>query len=411
MTSMQNIKHDQLRTLANIIKIVDSHATDSEISSFCSHIFQALNDYSTDLKNCELSAEISMLSLSSSLQFIPPDLAFKNLIHAAESGYAPAQYEMAWYAMHHRIPIEIFDCQIDKITHAELEFKNDALMQDCERWLIQAAESGHLMAQFDLANKLLMSKDSEERNHGLRWLSKSARSSESSPEAKLEYAKRLEAREYGDTLNAQLIFQLYLDAANEDSSEAMLRMGKFYEEGNEFVAQDAAQALQWYALAAQNFEDIGHLKAGLLLLEIDKSSSNHRSDAINHLEMAAKAGLVDAMYPLGHELIQRAKNLNLKNFKDQYVCLERDIFSCGLNWLYIAADHNLLDAITELAQLYESGEINDGMPYWDEITPIEYLETGLVYYQKANEIQPSQYFQVAINRIQKELNDLCENNT
>lgn len=40
---MQNIKHDQLRTLANIINILDSHATDSEISSFCSHIFQVLN--------------------------------------------------------------------------------------------------------------------------------------------------------------------------------------------------------------------------------------------------------------------------------------------------------------------------------------------------------------------------------
>lgn len=214
-----------------------------------------------------------------------------------------------------------------------------------------------------------------------------------------------------------MTFELEQAALGGDE-DAMLRMGKLYEDGNEDIKQNYEEAIRWYELSVESCMKCyylgqervlseAHLRAGLLMLELDKTDGKYWHKAIGHLKEAGNAGVVEAMYIVGTELVKYSVNQGVANYQESCYDDLRRTFADGIDWLNRAANNNLIDALVDLADMYANGEINDGRnPEWGEADEYEDLEEAIKLYEKAYAIESNDNYQEAINRIEEKLEAL-----
>jgi TPR repeat protein len=417
-------KNRELNSIAELLKKID--LTTSSPQELTKKLMEALESILNQSNATELLSDLAITSLNLSWggDYLNHAKCFEYLYKSAENGYAPAQYEIACQAEYKRLfpPHNDYEDEqwISEWFSGENEqHRNFFLKSEYDHWLRLAAENKFSQAQYQLSTDLFNSDDPASNSEALEWLEKAAYNHIPLPSAQFEYAKRIENGEYQYDRNSNIL-NLYEKAALGGDADAMLRMGKFYEEGNEGVAQDNEEAVRWYELSIENYakeyyldEEIhlgeAHLRVGKLMLALDKEGGNCSDKAISHLEEAGNAGVVDAMYIVGTELVKYAVKKGGSYFKESYDDNLMSTFSEGINWLRNAAENNSIDAIDKLAYLYDSGEINFGRnTEWGEDDEPEDLEVALKLYEKAHAIEPNDYYPKAISRIQYKLKALSD---
>jgi len=411
-------KNRELNSIAELLKTIDLKSDAGQLSF---KLFEAIESWSKFEGRTEILSDLAIANLNLGGRYLNHAKCFEYLYKSAENGYAPAQYEISCQADSKRLfPPPRYDYEDERWLREWFSDKNEQernyfLKSEYDHWLRLAAENRFAQAQYQLSTDLFNSDDPANNNEALLWLEKAAYNHIPLHSAQFEFAKRIENGEYQYKLNQKDIFHLYEKAALNGDADAMLRMGKFYEQGNEHIAKDYEEAIRWYELSIENYakeyyldEEIhlgeAHLGAGKLMLELDKDGGKCWDKIIRHLENAGNAGSVEAKYIVGKELVKEAVKRGVKyNQEAQYDHL-RETFANGIGWLQSASEKDSIDAIVELAYMYDSGEVNDGRnPEWDEVDEYEDLEQALKLYEKAHKIEPNDNFLQAINRIQDEL--------
>lgn len=413
-------KNRELNSIAELLKKIDSTTSGQNIEGLTKNLIEAIESSLKLINANEILADLAITNLSLFGNYLNHAKCFVYLYKSAENGYAPAQYEIACQADSKKLfpPHQNFEDErlvYDWFSDENEQERNAFQKSEYDHWLRLAAENNYADAQYQLSTDLFNSDNTANTNEALLWLAKAAYNRTPLPPAQFEYAKRIENGEYQYKPNQEDIFHLYEKAALGGDADAMLRMGKFYEEGNEGVAQDNEEAVRWYELSIENYakeyyldEEIhlgeAHLRAGKLMLELDKKSDKYWHKAISHLKEAGEAGIVEAMYIVGTELVNEAVNRGVANYQESYYDSLRRTFDDGINWLNRAAENNSIDALIHLADLYASGEINDGRnPEWGKADEYGDLQDALYLYEKAHAIEPNDKYLKAISRIQDEL--------
>jgi len=149
--------------------------------------------------------------------------------------------------------------------------------------------------------------------------------------------------------------------------------------------------------------EVDHLNEGLMLLELCETGDSFWHEAIQHFEGAAKEGDIEAMFILGKELVEYAQNAGAKN-DENFFDDNRKKFRDGVLWLETAANNNDIEAIIELAYMFENREIDDGNPPdLERMDYSEQIETALNLYEKAYALDRNDNYLEAINRIEGKL--------
>ena len=128
----------------------------------------------------------------------------------------------------------------------------------------------------------------------------------------------------------------------------------------------------------------------------------------------------EAMYQRGNEFVQRAMSRGVKS-KDRHDEDIRGIFNRGIRWLEMAAEKNCADAALELADLYATGDIDNGNPPdWGSTGKDEEcqnLEHAVKLYEQAYALNPKwtdlpqiiSGLQGRMDRLLEEMDALSEN--
>lgn len=417
-------KNRELNSIAELLKKIDLTTSGQNIEGLTKNLIEAIESSLKLINANEILADLAIANLPLNKYYLNHAKCFVYLYKSAENGYAPAQYEIACQADSKKLfpPHQNFEDErwVDDWFSDKNEQERNAFQKsEYDHWLRLAAENNYADAQYQLSTDLFNSDNTANTNEALLWLAKAAYNRTPLPPAQFEYAKRIENGEYQYKPNQEDIFHLYEKAALGGDADAMLRMGKFYEEGNEGVAQDNEEAVRWYELSIENYakeyyldEEIhlgeAHLRAGKLMLELDKKSDKYWHKAINHLKEAGEAGIVEAMYIVGTELVKSAVRGGVAYAEASYDDHLRRTFSEGASWLSRASEHNSIDALDELANLYDSGDIGFGL--YPDCGDGEYenLLVALRLYEKAHDIEPNDYYPKAISRIQDKLQALSD---
>lgn len=402
-------KNRELNSIAELLKKIDLTTSEQNIEGLTKNLIEAIESSLKLINANEILADLAIANLPLNKYYLNHAKYFEYLYKSAENGYAPAQYEIACQADDKRLlpPHYVYEDErwiSEWFSDENKQQRNFFLKSEYDHWLRLAAENNYSYAQHQLSADLFNSDNTANTREALVWLEKAAYNRTPLPPAQFEYAKRIENGEYQYKPNQEDIFHLYEKAALGGDADAMLRMGKFYEEGNEGVAQDNEEAIRWYELSAENYIDEAHLRAGLLMLQLNKSGGKCWDKAISHLREAGNAGIVEAMYIVGTELVNKAVNRGVANYQEPHDDDLRRTFADGIDWLNRAAENNSIDALIHLADLYARGEINDGRnPEWGKADEYGDLQEALYLYEKAHAIEPNDYYLKAISRIQDEL--------
>ncbi len=131
--------------------------------------------------------------------------------------------------------------------------------------------------------------------------------------------------------------------------------------------------------------------------------------AIRDLEPIAREGVVEAMYCLGSKLVQSAQNAGVQYDGDADDS-NRNTFERGLKWLGDAAKADHVDAILELAWLYQTNDIDYRYPLgWRNQTPRhEQLESALDLFMRADKLAPELGLNEVVDEVASELESLEE---
>ncbi len=134
-------------------------------------------------------------------------------------------------------------------------------------------------------------------------------------------------------------FALMAGEAEKGNANAMLALGRFYEQGVG-AARNYTKAMEWYEKAAKAGQPEGHYNVGVCY-EIGMGASSDMSKAIQNYQKAADLGLALAMYKLSSIYI--SGNGAAKDA------------ARGIGWLEKAAGAGMAVAANELGFVYLSG--------------------------------------------------------
>jgi len=199
------MNHAEIDMVISVLRLVDERHHKSGLTKLSASLLNHIHEWVLTHGSKELLAEIAIKSLRNHPQFISPEQCFEYLYSAAEDGYAPAQYEIAWGAKSRKLPPPNY---YQNETECNTFWKSEY-----EKWVRLAADNADLDAQYLLAKDLIGSDNAETRREGLNWLRRSACNIESDPEAKFDYAKHMEQGDYSDQPDQRTIFEFYKDAA------------------------------------------------------------------------------------------------------------------------------------------------------------------------------------------------------
>lgn len=380
------------------------HALIANIESFL--VTESKNDAWAMMALAELAMQDK-----ENFEFIPSERGIPYLYKAAEAGYANAQLELASLGFHKKIPPRQYWGMELGSYNPDKKRWDDFNQKQSDFWLKEAAENGSADAQYWISDGVhhsdgtkdgpIHSDDPEIFAEGVKWLKKAARNKSPHCNAQYDLAQLMELKRIDPGLPEEQ-WALYEAAAKADIPEAMLAAGRYIENGIG-VERDVNAAVKWYLKAAEWWKDKeylkyerekpyseGYLRAGLL------------TENTRYLEKAAKAGHVEAM------LILAPKMLSAGLFSDSF-----HSFQAGLDYFESAAAQGNLEAVLEIADIYENGWHGRFPDESEDIDSLftrdgcerERLEIAITYYEQAQKLG-WEYAQENIARIQTRLNKL-----
>ncbi len=328
-------------------------------------LIAGLESFLTTQKVIKGTASSALAELSIGTGFIPPERGLRYLLAAAEDGYLVAQLELARLAdKGELLPLEYWEWKRDG-RYVSNERWDSFNRDESDRWWKAAAENGSAAAQYQMSCGLIDSDDPEKFTEGVRWLEKAAYQQSPSVGAQFDLAYMMDLGNIVPN-SPEERWHLYSRAAQGGVEEAMLAAGHYLENGIG-VEQDDKGAIKWYLRAAERGLDEGYLLAGLL------------SGSDEHLEKAANAGHVAAMALLARRKLNGG--LNPYGFES---------FRAGLGYFQDAAARDNLEAVLELADIYESGwQGHSQGEWWMQLgleNEIDRVEQALAYYEQAVEL-------------------------
>ena len=148
----------------------------------------------------------------------------------------------------------------------------------------------------------------------------------------------LEAYEAGDYTRAHA---LWLPRAEAGDAEAMFRVGRLYDRGEE-VTRDLTEARRWYELSADANHPIGSFNYAYMLQTGNGGPKNIR-DSVDYYMKSTELGVLDAAFNLG-QLFR--KGVDVQHDKE-----------LSLHWYSIAARKCDTGALVQVGSAYLDGEI------------------------------------------------------
>ena len=137
----------------------------------------------------------------------------------------------------------------------------------------------------------------------------------------------------------EMAFALVAAEAEKGNAEAMLTLGRFYEQGVG-IARNYTKALEWYEKAAKAGLPAGYYNAGVCC-EIGMGVAADAANALQNYQKAADLGMALAMYKLSSIFISGTGAA-----KDA---------AKGIVWLEKAADAGVAAAANDLGAIYLAG--------------------------------------------------------
>ena len=137
----------------------------------------------------------------------------------------------------------------------------------------------------------------------------------------------------------EMAFALLAAEAEKGQAEAMLNLGRFYEQGVG-IARNYTKALEWYEKAAKAGQAAGYFNMGVCF-EIGMGTAADAAKALHNYQKAADMGMALAMYKLSSLFISGTGTA-----KDA---------AKGVVWLEKAANAGFATAANDLGAIYLSG--------------------------------------------------------
>ena len=143
----------------------------------------------------------------------------------------------------------------------------------------------------------------------------------------------------GQQIQPEAAFALVIAEAEKGNAQAMLTLGRFYEQGVG-VARNYSSSLAWYEKAAKAGQPEGYYNLGVCY-EVGMGAASDMGKAVQNYQKAAEMGLALAMYKLSSIYISGNG-------------VAKDTAK-GIVWLEKAADAGMAVAVNELGVISLSG--------------------------------------------------------
>ena len=140
-------------------------------------------------------------------------------------------------------------------------------------------------------------------------------------------------------IQPEAAFALVTAEAEKGNAQAMLTLGRFYEQGVG-VARNYSSSLEWYEKAAKAGQPEGYYNLGVCY-EVGMGTASDMGKAVQNYQKAAELGLPLAMYKLSSVFISGSG-------------VVRDTAK-GIAWLEKAANAGMSVAVNELGVIFLSG--------------------------------------------------------
>ena len=163
----------------------------------------------------------------------------------------------------------------------------------------KVAETGNAEAAYRLALRLRMNQNlGQVRNKFEKWFQIAAAGDISS--AKLALAHYISNPENAAVYNLREVFKYYVQAADDDKSEAQMVVGRWLEKGKG-VDKDQIGAFRFFQMAADSGVPEAQYKVGIYLMTGNVVAKNEQK-AVYYFKEASAAGNLEALAELGKAL-------------------------------------------------------------------------------------------------------------
>ncbi len=230
-----------------------------------------------------------------------------------------------------------------------------ALQKDLSQakyWLERASQQGSHLASKILQTNKQQSKSSSDKNFnnvhsrdkGSQNISKTRKLNELDEKSNLVSAKT----EDQNSDNSIIKPSEQLELEDQKDLEALIHLGDIYISGNG-VKRDTKKAVQFYKRAAEQNSSEAQLKLGLINLEYVNHTNGDRSEGLGYLKAAADNGSLESQKLYAEEMLHDRK------------------FSIAVKYLEQAATQGDIDSMVSLAQLgsQQSSKLHDvDSVYW-----------------------------------------------
>ena len=166
-------------------------------------------------------------------------------------------------------------------------FGISANLSESARWWRAAAEQGHAIAQFNLAEYLIKGRGvAKDVYEAIEWYTKAAESGDRLSQYDLGRLFLL-----GEEIpeNRPLAFKWFSAAAAQGFAEAQNRLGQFYRDGYA-VPKDVVKAIEWYTKAAAKNYYMAQACLGEIYLTGEGGASKNLVEAHVWFNLATAAG-------------------------------------------------------------------------------------------------------------------------